>query len=69
VPERFASRILRSTGKKPENENGADQTCVISLPVIRLEKGFSTASTFDITGLRMPKAGANLQAQLAGGAG
>jgi hypothetical protein len=31
-------------------KNGADQTCAISWPEIRLEKGFSTASTLKITG-------------------
>jgi hypothetical protein len=30
-------------------------------------EGFFTASTFDVTGRRRPKAGANLQAQLVGG--
>jgi hypothetical protein len=33
-------------------KNGADQTGAIFLPKIRLEKGFFTASTFEITGLR-----------------
>jgi hypothetical protein len=32
--------MLRSTGKKHEKQNGADQTCAISLPEIGMEKGF-----------------------------
>ena len=44
-PEQSAASLPRSTGKKHQKQNGADQTCAISLPEIRLEKGFSTAST------------------------
>jgi hypothetical protein len=33
-----------------KKQNGADKTCAILLPKIRLEKGFSTASTFKVTG-------------------
>jgi len=34
-----------------KKQNGAEKTCAIFLPGIRLEKGFSTASTFEFTGL------------------
>jgi len=33
-----------------KKQNGAEKTCAIFVPEIRLEKGFSTASTFKITG-------------------
>jgi len=33
-----------------KKQNGADQTCAIFLLEIELEKGFSTASTPEITG-------------------
>jgi hypothetical protein len=32
--------MLRSTGKKHEKQNGADQTCAIYLSKIGMEKGF-----------------------------
>ena len=34
-----------------KKQNGAEKTCAIFLPEIGLEKGFSTASTFELTGL------------------
>jgi len=35
-----------------KKRNGTEKTCAIFLPEIGVEKGFSTASTFEFTGLR-----------------
>jgi hypothetical protein len=40
-----------------KKQNGADQTCAISWPEIELEMGFSTASTFELTGRRRRSGG------------
>jgi len=39
-----------------KKKNGADKTCAIFLPEIGLEKGFSTASTFKVSGASRPAA-------------
>ncbi|MCE1182072.1 MAG: hypothetical protein LWW81_07175, partial [Rhodocyclales bacterium] len=39
-----------------KKQNGAEKTCAIFLPESGLERGFSTASTFDVRGRRSSEA-------------